>query len=325
MSKLLRIGIVGTGGIAIHFANACHMVNNVEVNGVFSPTPEKRAEFLKITGVRHAYESLEDLLASRQIDLVYIATPHSTHYNIAMAALCAGKNVLCEKPLCTNAAQAEELFKAAERKNLFLMEGLWSRFLPVTQMVTSWIEEEKIGEIRFIDAQFSFSITPPIPRLFDPQKGGGAMFDVGVYAIEMASWYEGTCPIEWHGVCKAWGDGVDASSALVLRYQSGALATLRMGIDCAIPEEMTIYGEKGYIKIPKFHRPNEAFLHLNDGGTESFSRPFLMPEGFVWEILEVQSCIEKGQRRCKFVLPEDSISSAKIMCGAMHSFFPDYY
>lgn len=320
--KGLRVGIVGSSGIAIHFANACKAVPGVEAVGVYSRSRANRLEFLQKTRLSTEYVSLEDMLCDPQINLVYVATPHAAHYEAALKAIQARKHVLCEKPLCLSYADSLSLFENARQQGVFLMEGMWSRFLPVTEQVTDWLREERIGQIRFIDAMFSFAIEPRIPRLFDPAMGGGAMYDTGVYAIQMSSWYASEMPCEWHGVCKPYCEGVDASSAMVLRYPSGVLTTIRVGIDCDLPEEMLICGEKGMIRIPKFHRPNEAFLYCGSMQIEHVSRPFLMPEGFTWQIAKVRDCLALGKTVCETVPPEASLSAAKIMEDMMYAFFP---
>lgn len=320
--KQLRIGIVGSGGIAVHFANACKAVDGVEAAGVYSRSAENRQAFLAKTGLAKAYGALDELLEDSAVDLVYVATPHAAHYQTALKALQAGKHVLCEKPMTLSVADSQSLFDEAQKRGLFLMEGMWSRFLPVTEQVTRWLREGRIGPVRLIDGVFSFRIEPRIPRLFDPAAGGGALYDVGVYALEMASWYAGQLPCQWQGVCNPYCQGVDAFTAITLRYPSGLLATLRVGIDCEIPEEMTLCGDKGMIRIPKFHRPNEAFLLEGQNVTEHFARPFLMPEGFTWQIAHVRDCITRGQTLSCIVPPQDTLSAARITEDLMHSFFP---
>lgn len=321
--KQLRIGIVGSGGIAVHFANACKAVDGVEAAGGYSRSAENREAFLAKTGLSKAYGTLEEMLKDSAVDLVYVATPHAAHCQTALKALQSGKHVLCEKPMTLSVADSQSLFDEAQKRGLFLMEGMWSRFLPVTERATQWLREGRIGNLRFIDAVFSFRIEPAIPRLFDPAAGGGAMYDVGVYALEMSSWYAGESPCQWYGVCKPYCSGVDASSAMTLRYPSGVLSTLRVGIDCEVPEEMTLCGEKGMIRIPKFHRPNEAFLYEGQKLTEHFARPFQMPEGFTWQIAHVRDCIACGQTTSPIVPPADTLSAARITEEMMHTFFPE--
>lgn len=320
--KQLRIGIVGSGGIAVHFANACKAVDGVEAVGVYSRSAENRKAFLAKTGLAKAYGTLEEMVEDSAVDLVYVATPHAAHYQTALKALQSGKHVLCEKPMTLSVADSQSLFDEAQKRGLFLMEGMWSRFLPVTEQATRWLRDERIGPVRLIDAVFSFRIEPKIPRLFDPAVGGGALYDVGVYALEMASWYAGQLPCQWQGVCNPYCQGVDAFSAVTLRYPSGLLATLRVGIDCEIPEEMTLCGDKGLIRIPKFHRPNEAFLLEGQNVTEHLARPFQMPEGFTWQIAHVRDCIASGQISSRIVPPQDTLSAAQITEDLMHSFFP---
>lgn len=324
---MIRFGIVGTGSIAGRFARALACVDGVEAAGISSRNREKGEQFAREFAVRCVYEGEEAMLADEAIDVVYVAVPHSAHYECCLKALRAGKHVLCEKPMCISAEEAQTLFEEAQRRGLFLMEGMWSRFLPNCVLARQWIDEGRIGRVRMIDGMFSFAVddSAPKPRLVRPELAGGAMFDLGVYTIEMASYYAGCEPQRWAGFCEPYCEGTDGTSVMALRYPNGVLATLRMGITCEADAMMTIWGEKGRIELPRFFSGACAARYEGDELVERCERDCELPGGFVWEIEAVRDAILAGDLHSAVVPPETTVATARIMREMMHSFFPERY
>lgn len=322
----LSIGIIGTGignSIARRFATACGMVEGVRVNGICSRSQEKGEAFAREYGIPYVFTGEEDMFRSAQIDLVYIATPHTLHYGSALKAIRAGKAVLCEKPMCLTREETDSLFAEARRQNVFLMEGMWSRFLPNSLKAKEWVDSGRIGAVKFIDGMFSFETDPSNvkPRLIEPALGGGAMYDVGVYTIEMASFYAGCEPADWCGTTIPYCRDVDAATALCLKYPNDILATLRMGITCETPSCMTLYGTKGRIELPRFYSAPEARLYIQDALVETAAADCDLPRGFIWEIQAVKECMDKGLLQHPAMPQTTSSAAARIMSDMMKRFF----
>lgn len=327
MNNNLRIGIVGTGNIANMLAAAMAMTDGIRVTGVSSRSEETGRAFAAKYDIPAVYTSPTALAQADDIDLVYIATPHPTHYEACMQVLTAGKPVLSEKPLTTNLEQTKALFAEAKARGLFLTESMWTRYLPTTQRARAWIEAGRIGKVTMIDSDWAFPYDPAVSprRLVDPALGGGALFDVGVYGIEMSSYYTGENPETWTGLCTPLVDGVDATTAVTLQYPGGALATVHVSLTCETPVTMTIYGEKGRIVLPRFYMANDVLLYEGDTLIDQETVTFEQVEGYCWELAAVRDYLRDGLTESPVVPAGDSIAAAEIMCDMMHHFFPAYY
>ena len=184
----VRWGILGTGAIAKQFVQALRFVPEAEVFAVGSRSRASAQEFADKKGIPRRHASYDDLASDPDVDVVYIATPHPFHAENATLCLEAGKAVLCEKPFCVNAAEAERVVGLARKKRLFIMEGMWTRFFPLMEEVRRLVSEGAIGEVRMLNVDFGFRADlDPASRLFDPKLGGGALLDVGVYCVSFAS------------------------------------------------------------------------------------------------------------------------------------------
>lgn len=323
----IRFGIIGTGNIASKFARACAMTPGAVAAAVSSRSPENGERFASENGVGTVYCGAEELANAPDIDIVYVATPHTAHFENCMLALRAGKHVICEKPMATKKSDAEVLFAAAREGGVLLMEGMWSRFLPNSIRAKEWIREGRIGDVKFIDAIFSFAVDPAEPkkRLVDPSLGGGSMFDLGVYTVEMASYYAGANPEHAAGFATAYCPGTDATAVMAVSYPNGVLATLRTGITCEAPVMMTIVGDRGYIELPRFFLANEARLFVGGELAEHHTQRFELPEGFTWEIAAVCDYIRSGVTESSVISAADTVATAGVLEQMMHSFFPDRY
>ncbi len=325
--KEIRFGIIGTGNIASKFARACAMTPGACAAAISSRSAENGRRFAKENGVEKVCCGAQELVSSPDIDVVYVATPHPTHFENCMLALKAGKHVLCEKPMATKKSDAEALFAEAKKRGLLLMEGMWSRFLPNSILAKKWIKEGRIGNVKFIDGIFSFAVDPEQPkeRLVNPALGGGSMFDLGVYTIEMASYYADANPLSFDGFATEFCPGTDATAVMALRYPNGILSTLRTGITCEAPVMMTVVGDKGYIELPRFFLGNEARLFIDGKLADQSSQSFELPEGFKWQIEAVCEYVRSGVTESPVISPADTIATVGILEQMMHRFFPDRY
>lgn len=304
MNKI-RWGIVGPGCIANKFADAIKNVDTAKLVAVASRTKENGEKFAHKHGIDIVFSSYEDMAKSNDVDAVYIATPHPFHLPCAQLFLNAKKHVLCEKPLCVNAAQAEVLKKCAEENGVFLMEAMWTRFLPAVKEIEEMVKSGVIGEVSGVSADFCYASAPEIEsKLFENHMAGGSLLDVGVYALHFVSIFLGDEPDEICSLAKI-GYDVDLHTQVVLKYKNGAIASVSSAIDLQKREDAYIYGTKGYIYIPVFYGAKDFYVYT-DGKETHIEKPS-MGDGFEEEIYEVCRCINMGKIQSDILPVEKSI------------------
>lgn len=306
-------GIMGTGWIADRFASDLQYVTNGEAVAVGSRTPESALKFAENMNIPNAYGSYEELVADPNIDVIYIGTPHPFHIEHVTLALRAGKSVLCEKPFTVNAAELEKLIGLARQKNVFMMEAMWTRFLPAIVKVREWIQQGCIGEVKQVRAEFGFqSEWNPQGRLLNPELGGGALLDAGIYPISFAAMIFGAEPIHIATTAEIGQTGVDEHFTALLDYGSGQAALLSGAVRLALNNDAYIYGTKGHIHIPTFLYANEATLQVNDAETESFTAP-RSSHGYAYEAEEVGRLILAGEKESSVISLDESLNIIRIL------------
>jgi predicted dehydrogenase len=284
-----RWGILGTGGIANKFAAGLADARGAQLVAVGSRTGESAERFGAKWNVPHRHASYAALAGDPEVDAIYVSTPHSLHRENTLLCLRAGKAVLCEKPFAMNAREAQEMIRCARTERRFLMEGMWTRFNPVTLRVRELLREGAIGEPRMFACDLGFRADfDPSSRLFDPSLGGGALLDVGVYCVSYAHMVFGAPPREIAGLADRGTTGVDEQSACVLRYENGALALLSCAVRTDTPIEATIAGTRGWIRVPNFYDPDHFLLN---GATVRVER---IGNGFNHEAEEVHRALRAG-------------------------------
>jgi predicted dehydrogenase len=289
-----RWGIIGTGKIAKAFAAALRETPGAVLAGVASRTQGSADTFASEQGIGTAYGSYEALAAARDIDLVYIATPHSGHVDHAMLALNAGKGVLCEKPFTMNRPQAEQVVALARANKLFLMEAMWTRFMPALAEVQRIIASGEIGAVSQVTADFGFTATfDPAHRLFDPALGGGALLDLGIYPLSIAAALLG--PVASVTAQAELGPtGVDVNTGFILRHAGGGISSCACSLVARTPVELTVSGERGFIRMhTRFHQARSITVTPVDGEARTIDTPFL-GNGYVHEAIEAQRCWQAG-------------------------------
>ncbi|MEZ4564897.1 MAG: Gfo/Idh/MocA family oxidoreductase [Thermomicrobiales bacterium] len=292
--ETIRWGILGTGRIAATFATALEALPDAELAAVGSRAAETAAGFAQRFGARRSHASYADLANDPGVDIIYIATPHSGHYANSRLCLEAGKGVLCEKPFTLNATQARELVRLARERRLFLMEAMWTRFLPALAETRRLIAEGAIGEPQFLIADFGFNKEfDPRHRLFDPERGGGALLDVGVYLVSHASMLFGT-PAQISSWAHIGPAGVDERAALLFGYEGGRFAQLTTAITADTPQEATIAGSAGSIRL---QAPwwKATSLTVASGGSPPYAldAPYV-GNGYTHEAMEAMRCLRTG-------------------------------
>lgn len=311
MENQVRWGIAGCGKIAHKFADAIQRVPGNVLTAVASKTPGKAADFATAYGAVHVYDSYEALAQDPEVDAVYVSNIHMMHKETAMPALKQGKAVVIEKAMAINEKDARELERVAREHHAFIMEAMWSRFLPVTERVLELVHNGALGDIRMLRGNFSFfSRYDPASRIYDPALAGGALLDIGVYCLSYVAALCGTDPSVITGVAHKCPLGTDDVIAMLLSYPTGCIASLTNSVNTTIPGEMGIYGSKGYLEIPNFWDAQKAYLHLGNE-VQEIHEPY--ENGFVYELMEVDACLAQGAKQSKKWPIENTIGVARIM------------
>ncbi len=314
MKKNIRWGIIGPGAIARRFAMALRGVENAELVAVSSRSAERCRPFMEEFGATRCFAAPEELAACRDVDAVYVSTPHPFHHAGARAVLEGGKAVLCEKPITMNAAELEDLIAVAQRNNAFLMEAMWTRFLPVNREVLQWVRQGEIGPLRMIYADFCFSNDfNPASRLFAPELGGGALLDIGIYVISYAQMLAGN-PEKITGLQTPAPSGVDGCNAILGSYPRGVLALLSSAMQSCNTNQARICGERGEIIVPNFWSAESATLKRRGESAPSLqSKHPHKVNGFEYEIEEVHRCLAEGKIESSVMPLADSLSLQRQM------------
>jgi predicted dehydrogenase len=309
----LRFGILGLGAIAHKFALDLRLVKGANLIAAASRTDEKAENFAREHGVNHYYGRYEDLLADPAVDIVYIATPHDSHEKWTLAAIEAGKHVLCEKPMGVNRTQVECMVHAARERGVFLMEALWSRFNPTIMEVLGLLRDKAIGEVNYLNADFCFHYEKDDigSRLLDARLAGGALLDVGIYPLFLAYSIFGK-PSEIAALSRFdLRTGIDAQTAMILTFDSG-IASLMSGFISKSDMTGRIYGTAGQIYIDSRWHESQGYTLVAGGKTEYVSLPKL-GKGYTYEIEECIRCIAEGRLESPLWSHQNSLDLAEIM------------
>lgn len=290
----IRWGILSTGGIAHKMADAVRQVEGAELLAVGSRTQGSADAFGAKYGIPRRYPTYEALAADPDLDVIYVATPHPWHMSNSILALEHGKAVICEKPLTMNAAEARAMIDAARANQRFLMEAMWTRFMPSVTKVRELIAEGVIGEPRLVKIDLGFRAEYDFTsRLFAPELGGGALLDVGIYPVSFVSMILGT-PARVHAVANMAPTGVDETFSAVMHFGGGAMATVTGSLRLATPLEADICGTEGRIRLHrKFYGGDSLSVIRGDDPPQTITVP-TAANGFVYEVEEVNRCLRAG-------------------------------
>jgi dihydrodiol dehydrogenase / D-xylose 1-dehydrogenase (NADP) len=314
--SLLRWGIIGPGRIAADFARALHVVENSQLQCVSGRSKSKVEAFARAHGAAQCFDSHHALLDSPDVDVIYIATPHRYHYEQARDCLLAGKSVLCEKPLTVNAAQAQSLIQLSRQQGVFLMEALWTRFLPIYEDIKGWLDCGKIGPVQSITSSFGFEFPlAPQDRLLNRELAGGALLDLGVYNLATTQWVLGVNP-DSHTTDGYIGEtGVDEHDEVSLFYPNGCTSKFEISLTKKLANDFIIQGERGCIRIhPMFWSATSATLQLNesDDGTTTLTREF-RATGLEYEIEATARCIREQLIECPEMPHSTTLATIQLM------------
>jgi len=292
--KNYRWGILGCGKIAQKMATALLRTERAELYAVASSSFDRAEEFKSRFGAQKAYASYEELANDPGVDIIYIATPHSHHYIHTRLCLEAGKAVLCEKPFTLDAPELLELITLARSKKLFLMEALWTRFLPHINKSLQLVEEGAIGQAVLANADFGFRADfLPEGRLFNRELGGGALLDIGIYPVFFAYLFLGT-PLQISAQATFGQTGVDEQVTISMEHPNSAISGLNCSLLTKTRMEATLFGTAGSIRMyERWYAPTRIELLRENKLVESFD--FSQSDnGFEYEVEEVMNCLDRG-------------------------------
>lgn len=321
---MTRWGFLATGRIAGTVARDLALVEGAVPLAIGSRAQHRAEAFAAEHGFERAYGSYEDLLADPDVDVVYVATPHGQHHLVTSMALAAGKPVLVEKSFTVSYAAAVDLVEQARARRLFVMEAMWTRFLPVVAQLRHLVADGAIGEIRDIDADLGFRVeVDPKNRLWAPELGGGALLDLGVYPVSFAQMLMG--PPSSVAVAGSLGHtGVDADAGLLLGWPDGAHARLGCSLTSAVRGAATVTGTHGRIEVDSpFHHPPRLLLH-RPGRDAEVVQALALGRGYSHEIIEVQRCLAEGLTESPTMPLDDTLAvmatleTALDALGAVH-------
>ena len=292
----VRFGMVGHGHITGQFLEAMEVVEGAHVAAVAGRDAGRAGAFAQQQNIAASYGSTSEMLEAEELDAVYICTPHPSHVDAAIACIDAGVAVLVEKPMTPNLEGTSRIVEAAQVAGVFAMEAMWTRFLPIYEVVRRWIDDGRIGDVRQLTASFGFA-APVMPehRLFNPDLAGGSLLDVGVYPLHLARWLYGAPPVDYGVVARVGETKVDEIVSISASYPGGGLAQLGSAITTSLDLGAVISGTAGSIEIPVFFAADRAILRTGDGEeeeTESIPHP---ANGFEYQIEEVVGCVRSGR------------------------------
>lgn len=301
MTQNIRWGILGTGKIAKAFATALQDTPDATLAAIASRTVDSAnkfaAEYGAESGITRAHGSYQALADDPDIDVVYIATPHPMHHENALMCLNAGKGVLVEKSFTMNQREAQDIITLARDKNLFVMEAMWTRFMPAVIEARRIVASGEIGTPANITADFGFTAeVGPEHRLFNPALGGGALLDLGIYPLSIASFFLGSVA-SVKAQAQMTADGVDLQTAFTLMHEGGGISSCLCSLRSRTPTELTISGTKGFVRLSDRFHNTEAFSVTVVDGASRTERTVSVPRsgnGYTHEAQEVGRCLRAG-------------------------------
>jgi predicted dehydrogenase len=314
-------GLVGPGRIAHKFADALRGVDGARLVAVQGRDAQRAQDFATRWGAASAGVDLDLLLADPAVHGVYIATPHAFHAAAIVRCLQAGQPVLCEKPLVTDARAAGELIALARERGVFLMEAVWTRYLPIYEQLARWLRDRVIGRVNGVQSSICFNAQyDASSRVFDPAQAGGALFDIGIYSLTMTRWvlaqaHGGVCPplLDLHAHAAMAPSGVDQRLAAMLDFGDGLVSQFICGLDGSADNSLRIHGELGSIEVQApFWGASAAMLVRPGAETVYASAPHAV-NGFEYEIAEAQAGIRAGLIESPGISHADTLASAEWM------------
>ena len=307
-----NVAILGTGHIAAKMAATLQQMKDVNCYAVGSREQIRAEAFAKEWGFKQAYGSYEELVKDPQVDLIYIATPHSHHHEHARLCLLHDKAVLCEKAFTANARQAEELLQLARERNVFLTEAIWTRYMPFSATIRELVFSGVIGRPQMLTASLGYPVAYK-ERITNPELCGGALLDLGVYPINFARMIFGTDIAEIRSHCVKNDKGVDMQESISLRYADGKIAALQATTLCANDRQGIISGDKGYLIVDNINNPHQASLYDPDHQLVKIYDCPPQISGYEYEVQASIDALRKGCIECAAMPHAETLAVMRLM------------
>lgn len=312
MFEKYNIGIMGSGNIAGVMAETIRKMKKAKLYAVASRAKVKADAFAGKYGCKKAYGSYEELVRDKKVDLIYIATPHSEHYENIKLCILNGKPVLCEKAFTANAMQAEEIIALAREKEVFLAEAMWPRYMPMVTTIQEVLGSGVIGEIKTLTANLGYDIDT-VPRLREPALAGGALLDVGVYTLNFAAMIFGSNIAGIESSCICSETGVDEQNSITIRYLDGKMALLNSSMVSISDRKGVVYGTKGFAVIDNINNYEAITVYDNHyKQIASYKRPKQI-SGYEYEVEACMKALDAGELECIQMPHSETIRIMKIM------------
>jgi len=308
---MIKMAIMGAGAIAVKMAVTIGSMEGVEAYAIAARELARAEKFAKEYNLTKAYGSYAEMLKDRAVDLVYIAVPHTLHYECTKMCLEAGKHVLCEKPFCVNAEQAKEIIRIAEENRLLLTEAIWTRYMPSRKMIDDIIASGIIGEVTSLTANLGYELSV-VERIWDPQLAGGALLDVGVYLIHFARMVLGEKEAAITSTALFKG-GVDMIDSIVMNFEDGKVATMQCNVGAVQNRNGSIFGTKGYIEITNINNPEEIKVFDSDYKVIEVLKVPEQISGYEYEVTACAKAISDGEIECCEISHSETVKVMEIM------------
>lgn len=308
----MKIGIIGPGRIANTVAPALVGTESIECYAVASRDLAKAEAFAKEFGFQKVYNSYEEMLSDPELELVYVATPHSHHYEHMMLCLEHGKAVICEKAFTLNADQAKKIMEASQEKGVYAAEAIWTRYMPSRNMIQQTIDSGIIGKVNTLTANLSYDIDDK-ERIVKPELAGGALLDIGVYGLNFATMHFGTDIARIESSVLMAPTGVDAMESITIFYNDGRMAVLTHSIYCRGDRKGIIHGEKGYIVVENTNNPSSISVYDCNDQLISYQEVPPQINGYEYEFVEAVEQISKGETQSVSMPLADSVYIMEVM------------
>lgn len=310
----MKIGILGAGNIASVVAPTIAAVEEAECYAVAARSLERAENFAKQYGFTKAYGSYEELVKDPEVELIYVTTPHSHHYEHMMLCLEHGKAVLCEKAFTMNAKQAKIVAEYAKEHGIYVAEAIWTRYMPSRKLINDVLESGVIGTPSILTANLSYIIGDK-DRIINPALAGGALLDVGVYGMNFASMHFGDEIERIESSVQLTDTGVDGMESIAIFYKNGRMAVLTHGIYGRSDRKGIIYGDKGYMIVENINNPRSvSVFDTEDNLVAQYDVPKQI-SGYEYQFIEAISCIKEGKYESNSMPLADSVHIMELMDG----------
>ena len=308
----MKLAILGPGRIADKVAQTLVQLPEIECYAVASRTPGKAEAFARKFGFSKAYTNYIEMLSDPEVELVYITTPHSHHYEQMKLCLEHGKHVICEKAFTINAEQARKIRTLAAEKGLYVAEAIWTRYMPSRKIINDVIQSGIIGTVNTLTANLSYNVAYK-ERIIFPELAGGALLDIGIYGLNFALMHFGDDIVRIESTVQKTVTGVDAMETITIFFRGGRMAVLTHSIYCRSDRKGIIHGEKGYIVVENINNPQSVSVYDdNDNLLEHYEVPQQI-SGYEYEFQEAVRCIREGKLEPDSMPWEKTIQVMEIM------------